>query len=91
MSLLSFLVLLLIASIAGGIGASIAGRKHMGCLASILLGFIGSLIGTYIARQLDLPLLFTLTIGGHPFPFIWAVLGAALFVALLNLISRPGR
>jgi uncharacterized membrane protein YeaQ/YmgE (transglycosylase-associated protein family) len=90
MNLFSFLILLLIASIAGGIGASIGGRKKTGCLASIVLGFIGSLIGTYIARQLDLPLIFSANIGGHPFPFIWAVAGAALFVAFLNLISRPG-
>ena len=91
MNLFSFLILLFISSIAGGIGASISGRKQMGCLASIALGFIGSLIGTYIARQLELPLVFTVYIGGHPFPFVWAVAGAALFVALLNLISRPAR
>jgi uncharacterized membrane protein YeaQ/YmgE (transglycosylase-associated protein family) len=91
MSLLSFLILLLISSIAGGIGASLGGRKHLGCMASIALGFIGSLIGTYIARQLNLPLVFTLNIGGHPFPFIWAIAGAALFVAILNLVSRRGR
>lgn len=89
MSLLSFLFMLLIASITGAIGARIAGRKNMGCLASILLGFVGALIGTYIADKLDLPLFPWLTIGD--FPIIWAVVGSALFVAFLNLFSSSRR
>ena len=91
MTFFGFLFLLLIASIAGALGARIAGRKGMGCLASIVLGFIGALIGTFIARQLDLPLFPWIRFGEHPFPVVWAVLGAALFVALLNLISRSGK
>ncbi len=91
MSLLGFVFLLFIASITGALGARIAGRKRMGCLASIALGFIGSLLGAFIARQLDLPLFPWIKIGDTSFPVIWAVLGAALFVALLNLISRPGK
>ncbi len=91
MSLLGFLFLLFIASIAGALGARIAGHKGMGCLTSIALGFIGSLIGTFIARQLELPLFPWIKIGETAFPVIWAVLGAAVFVALLNLISRPGK
>jgi uncharacterized membrane protein YeaQ/YmgE (transglycosylase-associated protein family) len=87
MTVLSFLFLLLVASIAGAIGAKIAGRKNMGCLASIMLGFIGALLGSFIADKLDLPLYPLLRFGPHPFPVIWAVIGAALFVALLNLLS----
>jgi len=91
MSLLGFIFLLIIASISGALGARIAGRRGMGCLASIVLGFIGALIGTFIARQLHLPLFPWIQFGDHPFPVVWAVLGAAFFVALLNLFSRPGR
>jgi len=91
MSLLGFIFLLIIASISGALGARIAGRRGMGCLASIVLGFIGALIGTFIARQLQLPLFPWIRFGDHPFPLVWAVLGAAFFVALLNLFSRPGR
>ncbi len=91
MSFFGFLFLLIIASISGALGARIAGRRGMGCLASIVLGFIGALIGTFIARQLQLPLFPWIQFGDHPFPVVWAVLGAAFFVALLNLFSRPGR
>jgi len=87
MNIFSFLLLLLIAAITGSIGASIAGRRRLGCLTSIVLGFIGALIGTFIAQKLGLPLFPWIKIGSHPFPIIWAVLGAALFVAFLNLLS----
>ena len=91
MSLFGLLFLLLIASISGALGARIAGRRGMGCLTSIMLGFIGALIGTFIARQLELPLFPWIRFGDNPFPVLWAILGAALFVALLNLISRSGK
>ncbi len=88
MNIFSFLFLLLIAVISGAIGARLAGRKKIGCLPSMVLGFIGALIGTFIAQKLELPLFPSLHFGSHTFPIIWAVIGAALFVAFLNLISR---
>jgi uncharacterized membrane protein YeaQ/YmgE (transglycosylase-associated protein family) len=91
MNFFSFLFLLLIAFITGVIGAKLAGRKRVGCLTSIVLGFIGALISTFIAQKLELPLFLSIKFGSYTFPIIWAVLGAALFVAFLNLISRPGK
>ncbi|OGD30359.1 MAG: hypothetical protein A2Y56_09115 [Candidatus Aminicenantes bacterium RBG_13_63_10] len=88
MSIFSFLIMLFIASITGSIGASLVGRRNTGCLPSIALGFIGAVIGIYIAQQLNLPRFWTLTFGGHPFPIVWAVIGSALFVAVLNLFSK---
>jgi uncharacterized membrane protein YeaQ/YmgE (transglycosylase-associated protein family) len=57
---------------------------------STALGFIGALIGPWIARQLNLAEPFVVNIGGQPFPILWSIIGAALFVALLHLISRRG-
>ena len=91
MNFFSFLFMLLIAFVTGAIGANLAGRKKLGCLTSIVLGFIGVLIGTFTAERLDLPLFLPLRFGSHYFPIVWAVLGSALFVAFLNLISRPGK
>lgn len=91
MNILSFLLLLLIASIAGAIGARLAGRKGLGCFASIALGFIGALIGSFIARQFDLPISPWIKFGDHPFPIVWAIVGAALFIAFLNIFSRPSK
>jgi uncharacterized membrane protein YeaQ/YmgE (transglycosylase-associated protein family) len=87
MTILDLLVLLVVAGICGGLAQSIVGYSRGGCLVSIVLGFIGALLGTWLARLLALPELFTLVIGGQPFPVIWSVIGAALFVALLNLLN----
>jgi uncharacterized membrane protein YeaQ/YmgE (transglycosylase-associated protein family) len=86
--LIQLLVLLLIAGICGAIGQAIGGYSHGGCLVSIALGFIGALLGTWIAGALHLPELIVIPVGGTNFPVIWSIIGAALFVALINLISR---
>jgi len=87
-SLPSLLILLVIAAVCGAVGKALAGSARGGLLVSIVLGFIGALIGPWIARSLHLPEPFTLMIGGQPFPVLWSIIGAALFVALLHLISR---
>jgi uncharacterized membrane protein YeaQ/YmgE (transglycosylase-associated protein family) len=86
--LIQFLVLLLIAAVCGALGQAISGYSHGGCLVSIALGFIGAVLGSWIAGQLHLPELLMVPVGGMRFPVIWSIIGAALFVALINLISR---
>ncbi len=88
MTLLEFLLLLVIAGICGSLGQAIGGGSRGGCLVSIALGFIGALIGTWLARTLHLPELFTVTISGKSFPIIWSIIGSALFVAVISLITR---
>ena len=41
-----------------------------------------------VAGKLSLPEPFMVTIGGHPFPVLWSIIGAALFVAIIHLVSR---
>ena len=88
MSLFGFLVLLLIAAICGGIGQSISGYSFGGCLISAGVGFIGAIIGKWIAGELGLPELWTINIDGSPFPVIWSIIGAALFTAILGAVMR---
>jgi len=87
--LIQVLILLLIAGVCGAIGQAITGYSHGGCLVSIALGFIGALLGTWLAGLLGLPELLAIPAGGMRFPIIWSIIGAALFVAVINLISRP--
>ncbi len=87
MSLLELLFLLVIAGICGSIAQSIAGFSRGGCLVSIITGFIGALIGTWLARKFNLPDFFVVNIGGKNFPVIWSIIGAVLFAAVLNLLS----
>jgi uncharacterized membrane protein YeaQ/YmgE (transglycosylase-associated protein family) len=88
MTVIDLLVLLLIAGICGALGQAIAGYSRGGCLVAIALGFIGALFGGWLARQLGLPELLPVRVGGMNFPIIWAIIGAALFVAVISLISR---
>jgi uncharacterized membrane protein YeaQ/YmgE (transglycosylase-associated protein family) len=89
MTILDFLLLLLIAGVCGALGQAITGFSRGGCLVSIALGFIGALLGMWIARAMSLPELFSVEIGEVRFPVIWSIIGAALFVAIISLISRP--
>jgi uncharacterized membrane protein YeaQ/YmgE (transglycosylase-associated protein family) len=87
-SIIPLLLLLLVAGICGAIGQAITGYSHGGCLVSIALGFIGALLGTWLARQLGLPELVAIPVAGMKFPIVWSIIGAALFVAVISLVSR---
>ena len=88
MTLTSFLVLLVIAGVCGTIGRAIARYSNVGCIGSIALGFIGALLGTWIARQLHLPELLVIRVGTERFPIVWSIVGSALFVAVLGFFTR---
>jgi len=88
MTILEFFLLLLIAGICGSLGQAIAGYSRGGCLVSIVVGFIGALLGSWLSVQLNMPELFNVTIGGNQFPVIWSIIGSVLFVALVGLLTR---
>lgn len=81
--MIEVLLLLLVAGVAGAVGQAIVGYSRGGCLVSIALGFIGAFIGILIARALGLPSWLAVRIGSTTFPVLWAIIGAALFVALV--------
>lgn len=88
MTLVELLLLLLVAGIIGSIGQAIAGFERGGCLVSIGVGFIGALLGAWLGRELGAGDLFVLEVGGTSFPVVWSIIGAAVFVAIIRLISR---
>jgi uncharacterized membrane protein YeaQ/YmgE (transglycosylase-associated protein family) len=87
MSFLEIIILLLIAGICGSIGRALVGFSRGGCIISIVVGFIGALIGTWIARKASLPDFFVVNIGGTDFPVVWSIIGSALFVGILGILS----
>ena len=88
MSLPALLILLVIAAVCGALGKAIAGSARGGLLVSIVLGFVGALLGPWVAGKLSLPEPFMVNVGGQPFPVLWSIIGAALFVAIIHLVSR---
>jgi len=91
MSILEFILLLVIAAICGSVAQSLVGFSRGGCLVSIALGFIGALLGTWLARLTGLPEVLAISIGETSFPIVWSIIGAALFSAVLALLTRGSK
>lgn len=92
MTIIDFLLLLLVAGICGSIAQAIVGYSRGGCLASIALGLIGALLGAWLARAFNLPEILSVQFGTQPFPIVWSIIGASLFVAMVCLLAgRPAR
>ncbi|HSP86775.1 MAG TPA: GlsB/YeaQ/YmgE family stress response membrane protein [Ignavibacteriaceae bacterium] len=87
MTVIEILLLLLIAGITGSIGQALTGFSRGGCFISIIVGFVGALLGTWIARELGLSEIFVLNIGDVAFPVLWAIIGAAIFTGILSLLT----
>lgn len=88
MTLIDLIVLLVVAGVCGAIGQAISGYSRGGCLVAIAVGFIGALVGLWLSRLMNLPELFNLQIGTTTFPVIWSIIGSALFVAVISLLTR---
>jgi uncharacterized membrane protein YeaQ/YmgE (transglycosylase-associated protein family) len=84
-------LLLLIAGVCGALGQAITGVSGGGCVVSIALGFIGALVGMWLARMIGLPELLTINIRGTRFPIVWSIIGSAIFVAVISFIARSRR
>jgi len=91
MSILELLILLVIAAICGAIGQAIAGYSVGGLLISIVVGFVGALIGTWLARATGLPELLMINIGGEPFPIVWSIIGSIILALIVSIFSRRSR
>ena len=89
MTLFEFVIYLVIAGVCGAIARSIAGGTGGGFIVSVLLGFLGAFVGTWIARMVHLPVLVVVDIAGHPFPIIWSIIGGFVLAALAHALVRP--
>jgi uncharacterized membrane protein YeaQ/YmgE (transglycosylase-associated protein family) len=85
------LLLIVIAAVCGAVGKALAGGGPGGLIGSTAIGFVGALLGPWVAQQLHLAEPLVVIVSGRPFPIVWSILGAALFVALLHLLSRRTR
>jgi uncharacterized membrane protein YeaQ/YmgE (transglycosylase-associated protein family) len=91
LTITGLLLLLLIAGVCGAIGRAIGGGTGGGFLVSIAVGFVGALLGSVVAHYLRLPELLVVTVDHRPFPILWSIIGASLFVALIHLLSGRRR
>jgi len=87
MTILEIILLLVIAGICGSIAQALVGFSRGGCFLSIAVGFIGALLGSWLARELGFPDFFVLEIGDTSYPVVWSIIGAVIFVGILNLLT----
>ena len=88
MTLVGVLLLILVGAVCGAIAQMIVGFSVGGFLASIVVGFLGALLGTWIAREIHLPSLLAVTIEGYTIDILWSILGAILLLLVLSLARR---
>ena len=91
LTLPALIVLIIIAAICGAVGRALGGGTRGGLIVSTAVGFVGALLGPWVGRQLHLAEPFVLRAGGYSFPIMWSIIGGALFVALLHLLSGRRR
>jgi len=80
--------LLIVAAVCGAVGRALAGGIRGGLVVSIAVGFVGALLGPWLATQMGLAEPFMLQVAGESFPVLWSIIGGALFVAIIHLVSR---
>ena len=88
MTIPGLILLIVIAASCGAIGRALAGGARGGLIVSTALGFIGALIGPWIGGQLGIAEPVVVQLSGRPFPIVWSIVGAALFVSLSKM-DRP--
>ena len=83
-TLIGLALAVVIALVAGLIAESVVGAKRRNPMFSIIVGFIGAIVGAMIARAFSLPLLFTV----EGLPVVWTIIGAIIVTVVWQAV-RP--
>ena len=71
--------------------STLAGYSLGGSPVSGIVGLIGAVIVNWLARTLGLPEPLLVNIQGQQFPIIWSVVGSAILVAIVGVLTRRRR
>lgn len=81
-------MLLLIAGVCGFIASQLMGAKRMNIIFMIVLGFVGAIVGRWLAGFLHLPIMFEVHVGAHSFPLLWALIGSIVTVGIASFFMQ---
>lgn len=82
---MSIVIFIILGGIVGWLASQLLGREE-GVVGSIVIGIIGSFIGSFVSQLLTSGTSYlTLSWSG----FLWSLIGAIIFVAILNMVSHP--
>jgi uncharacterized membrane protein YeaQ/YmgE (transglycosylase-associated protein family) len=88
MTPIDFVIYLLVAGICGTLARALGGGTQGGFILSIVLGFVGAFVGTWMARALHWPNFWVIAIEGHSFPIVWSIVGGMVLVLLAHALTR---
>ena len=88
MSIVELLLLILVGAICGAIAEMLVGYSPGGFFASVVIGFLGALIGSWLAPRIGMPSLLAVHIGGYTIEVLWAIIGAIILLLVLSLFRR---
>ncbi len=82
------IVITLIVATICGLGAQLlVGFTRGGCLAALIVGIVGALIGQWLATLLHMPAIFVVA----GVDIVWTVIGSAILAALMALAFGGSR
>jgi uncharacterized membrane protein YeaQ/YmgE (transglycosylase-associated protein family) len=87
--MITFIVVLLVVGFIVGLVARavVPGRDHIGILATIALGIVGSFVGGFVDSFVQYH-----ELSFHPSGIIWSIVGAIILLVLLRVTHlEPGR
>ena len=90
MTILELVIYIVVAALCAGVAESLLGI-HAGFFGSVVIGWLGAFVGTWVARKTGLPELFVLRIGDMAIPIVWTIVGSFLLVAVVGLFRRTAR
>jgi uncharacterized membrane protein YeaQ/YmgE (transglycosylase-associated protein family) len=82
---MSIVIFIILGGIVGWLASQLLGRED-GIAGSIVIGIIGSFIGSFVSQLLTSGTSYlSLSWSG----LLWSLIGAIIFVAILNAVSHP--
>lgn len=91
MELADLILVALIAVVLGSLAQLTSGYSRGGWIVNLGVGFAGALAGVVLSRALNAPKIYNFEYRGIDFPIVYSLVGAALFLAAIGLLVKPGR
>ena len=81
----------LIAIVFGSLAQLTSNYSRGGWIVNLGVAFAGALTGVIVSRVLNAPEIYDFEYQGIDFPIVYSLVGAALFLAAIGLLVKPGR
>ena len=91
MSAIDFILMILIAAGLGALAQRVLGLQRGGWLLTTFLGFLGVLLGRFLAWQLQFHEPLPVRIAQTSFPLVWSVVGGLVTTVLAAFLTRKWR